>query len=177
MYSVPTSAPNSCSSLQDSGNTSVANTGYPCFSRFFAIGFPMFPRPMNPTWVFEAIDLVETKNMETIILTQDWRVTKQSCHKNYSVNRMPIKFNVTWSTHALSICTFVVNCFTSCWVIVRLNNTIMLQWGQFHRFSPMSEKNWEPVSQWITETGLNNHVHTGHQNVSLNSFMRQPQGI
>lgn len=56
----PTWAPSSCTSLQDSGNTSVAMTGYPCFSKFFAIGFPILPKPINPTWVFEAIDLEET---------------------------------------------------------------------------------------------------------------------
>lgn len=55
-----TCAPSSCTSLQDSGNTSVAMIGYPCFSKFFAIGLPIFPKPMNPTGVFEAIDLEET---------------------------------------------------------------------------------------------------------------------
>lgn len=56
----PTWAPSSCTSLQDSGNTSVAITGYPCFSKFFAIGFPILPKPINPTWVFEAMDLEDT---------------------------------------------------------------------------------------------------------------------
>lgn len=55
-----TCAPSSCTSLQDSGNTSVAMIGYPCFSKFFAIGLPIFPKPMNPTGVFEAIDLEDT---------------------------------------------------------------------------------------------------------------------
>ena len=35
----------------------------------------MFPRPINPTWVFKAIDLVETRKMETIILIQELQVT------------------------------------------------------------------------------------------------------
>lgn len=61
-WSRPTWAPSSCTSLQDSGKTSVAMTGYPCFSKFFAIGFPIFPRPTKPTCVFEAMDLLETTN-------------------------------------------------------------------------------------------------------------------
>lgn len=64
----PTCAPSSCTSLQDSGNTSVATTGYPCFSRFFAIGFPMFPKPINPTGVFEAMDLEDTRRLQTTAL-------------------------------------------------------------------------------------------------------------
>lgn len=35
-------------------------TGYPFFNRFLAMGLPMFPRPINPTGVFEAIDRVDT---------------------------------------------------------------------------------------------------------------------
>lgn len=58
-------APSSCTSLQDSGNTSVAMMGYPCFSKFFAIGFPMLPKPMNPTGVFEARDLEDTTTKGT----------------------------------------------------------------------------------------------------------------
>lgn len=34
--------------------------GYPFFNRFLAMGLPMFPRPINPTGVFEAIDRVDT---------------------------------------------------------------------------------------------------------------------
>lgn len=51
----------SCSSLQDPGKTSVAITGYPFFNRFLAMGVPMFPRPTNPTGVFEAIDRDDTE--------------------------------------------------------------------------------------------------------------------
>lgn len=54
-------APMSCSSLQDSGKTSVAIMGYPFFNRFLAMGLPMFPRPINPTGVFEAIDRFDTE--------------------------------------------------------------------------------------------------------------------
>lgn len=61
-------APSSCTSLQDSGNTSVAMTGYPCFSRFFAIGFPMFPKPTNPTGVLEARDLDDARTSKKVTL-------------------------------------------------------------------------------------------------------------
>lgn len=54
-----TCAPESWSSLQDSGKTSVAMTGYPCFSKFLAIGVPMLPSPIKPTGVLEAIDLLQ----------------------------------------------------------------------------------------------------------------------
>lgn len=56
-----TCAPESRSSSQDSGKTSVAITGYPCFSKFLAMGVPMLPIPMKPTGVLEAIDLQDTK--------------------------------------------------------------------------------------------------------------------
>lgn len=53
-------APMSCSSLQDSGKRSVATMGYPFFNRFLAMGLPIFPRPIKPTGVFEAIDRDDT---------------------------------------------------------------------------------------------------------------------
>lgn len=56
-----TCAPESWSSLQDSEKTSVAMTGYPCLSKFLAMGVPMLPTPMKPTGVLEAIDLQDTK--------------------------------------------------------------------------------------------------------------------
>lgn len=60
-----TCAPESWSSLQDSGKTSVAMTGYPCFSKFLAIGVPMLPSPIKPTGVLEAIDLQDTEKPHT----------------------------------------------------------------------------------------------------------------
>lgn len=38
----------------------MAIMGYPFFSRFLAMGLPMFPRPIKPTGVFEAIDRLDT---------------------------------------------------------------------------------------------------------------------